>query len=132
MANNVLIFDTSVLCCLLEVPGKSTCGPQSDFWDKGRVLKLIKDHKGSIFVLPLASIIETGNHISQANGDRFNVATAFCKYLRNAASGESPWAAFSDQAELWKPEQLLKLSADWPQLASSKISIGVATIKDVK
>jgi hypothetical protein len=30
MRNNVLIMDTSFLCCLLQVPGKQTCGKSTD------------------------------------------------------------------------------------------------------
>ena len=131
MPSRVLIIDTSVLCCLLEVPGRETCGSEEERWDKSRIEMLLAKEQGSTLVLPLATIIETGNHIAQAPRDRFAVATEFAKYLAAAADGESPWAAFTEQAVLWGSDQLKNLSRDWPNLASSKMSIGDITIKDV-
>jgi hypothetical protein len=32
----VLIFDTSILCIWLDVPGRTVCGPMDDRWDKAR------------------------------------------------------------------------------------------------
>jgi hypothetical protein len=131
MAARVLIIDTSVLCCLLSIPGKETCGSADNRWDKARVEALLVNEKGSTLVLPLATIIETGNHISQASGDRFTVANEFAKYLSATAEGASPWAAFTEQAVLWSSEKLVDLARDWPALAAAQISIGDATIKDV-
>ena len=87
MPARVLIIDTSVLCCLLEVPGKETCGSGAERWDRSRVEKLLAEERGSTLVLPLATIIETGNHIAQAPGDRFTLATRFGRYLAFAADG---------------------------------------------
>ena len=134
MSARVLIFDTSVLCCLLKVPGKDSAGPLHDRWDHGRVRTLIDSESKSgatLFVLPLASIIETGNHISQAPGDRFPLAAGLGGLIRDAANENSPWAAFTDQADLWGSDQLNTLADSWPQLAAAKLSIGDATIKDV-
>lgn len=66
--SKILVIDTSVLCVWLEVPGLVSCGTDADRWDKSRVDKKIQteiDAK-TTFVLPLASIIETGNHIAQS------------------------------------------------------------------
>lgn len=79
----------------------------------------------------MASIIETGNHIAQAPGDRFPIAVGLAKVISQAATASSPWAAFTDQAELWREEQLDSLAKTWPDLARSKMSIGDATIRDV-
>lgn len=133
MAKRVLIFDTSVLCCLLKVPGKETAGSASDVWDHGRVSQLIikESSQKSTFVLPLASIIETGNHVAQAPGDRYSVAVELAKIISSAATASTPWAAFTDQSGLWEEEQLASLAENWPNLAKSGLSIGDATIKDV-
>ena len=37
----ILVIDTSILCVMLNVPGKETCGSQGDFWDKQRVDRII-------------------------------------------------------------------------------------------
>lgn len=131
MPSRVLIIDTSVLCCLLDIPGKETCGSGKERWDKSRVEALLANEQGSTLVLPLATIIETGNHIAQARGDRFTLATEFAKYLSAAADGASPWAAFTEQAVLWGSDQLRELSQIWPRLAAAQTSIGDATIKGV-
>ena len=133
MSSRVIIFDTSVLCCLLQVPGKQTAGPLHDRWDHGRISSLIETELSlnSTFVLPLASIIETGNHVAQAPGDRFTIAQGLAKVISEAATASSPWAAFTDQAELWREEQLTGLAKTWPELAKGGISIGEATIKEV-
>ena len=87
--------------------------------------------KSSTFVLPLASIIETGNHVAQAPRDRFRLAIRLSEIIADAANATSPWAAFTDQADLWGAERLRSLVKEWPDLAVGGMSIGDATIKDV-
>ncbi len=129
----VLIIDTSILCVWLKVPSMTACVSNSGTWDFERVNAKIQEEEKNktTFVLPLATIIETGNHISQANGDVFNLAQRFCELLRKTANEETPWSAFSRQDELWTKEKLIELSENWPKSASRKISIGDFTIKDV-
>jgi len=134
MNKRVLILDTSVLCCWLRVPGKDEAGPLEDRWNFHRIDDLLKEEeaKGSTFVLPMATLIETGNHIAQANdNNRFQRAQALAVYLRGTADEKSPWAAFTDQSSLWQPDKLRELADNWPALAAASISIGDATIKDV-
>lgn len=61
MPNKVIIIDTSIMCCWLEICGKETCGQDTDKWDKVRVAEYIKSEtqKGATLVLPLPVIIET-------------------------------------------------------------------------
>lgn len=129
----VYIFDTSVLCCWLEIPGKEECGPEHDKWDHQRINRLVEDNEnnGSTFVLPIATIIETGNHIAQAAGNKHPVATRLAHKMTMSANSETPWAAFENQSELWTPKKLEELAAKWPTLAVQGIGIGDATIKDV-
>jgi hypothetical protein len=131
VSKKVLILDTSVLCCLLDVAGKATCGPVDDRWDKKRIEKLLASETSATIVLPLASIIETGNHIAQAGARRFESATLFCDKLKAVADSTIPWAAFSEQAELWTPANLRRIADEWPALAAAGFSMGDATIKEV-
>ncbi|WP_374489503.1 hypothetical protein [Zoogloea sp.] len=133
MSKRVLILDTSVLCCWLRVPGKEEAGPINDRWDHARIDTLLRGEKEkhSTFVLPMATLIETGNHIAQAPKQRFECARSLASYLREAAEAQSPWAAFTDQSSLWQADNLRLLADNWPQLAASGLSIGDATIKDV-
>ncbi|SFB04123.1 hypothetical protein [Azotobacter beijerinckii] len=133
MSRRVLILDTSVLCCWLQVPGKEEAGPEHDRWNHARISQLLEEEQKlrSTLVLPLATLIETGNHIAQAADRRFERAQALARCLREAANAQSPWAAFTDQTELWQTENLLRLADNWPTQAAKKLSIGDATIKDV-
>ncbi|HLP91217.1 MAG TPA: hypothetical protein VK184_21885 [Nostocaceae cyanobacterium] len=130
----VIIIDTSILCVYLGVPGKETSGSDNDKWDKIKVdAKFLEEEKNNTnFILPLATVIETGNHIAQGALKRYEIAKAFADILVKVADGVIPWAVFSTQVdELWSPEKLKKLALEWPNLAASKISIGDATIKSV-
>ena len=131
--SKVLVLDTSVLCVWLQISGKDTMGKANDIWDYKRVNHKIEEEiaKRTVLVLPLASIIETGNHISQSPGDRFTLAETFADLIRKTANNETPWAAFTVQSNLWSAEKLNALADNWPILAASKLSLGDATIKDV-
>jgi hypothetical protein len=129
----VLIIDTSILCVWLEIPGMETCGPQADSWDKPRVDEKINRETtaATTLVLPLASIIESGNHIAQSRHSRRERGEALADLMRRSADEQTPWAAFSDQSVLWSPEKLKSLADRWPNMAAQNLSLGDATIKDV-
>lgn len=125
----VLIIDTSLLCVWLQVPGMKTGGSDDDKWNFQRVDEKIKleIEKSTVLVLPLAVVIETGNHIAQAQNN-YQVAQKFAVIMTKAADETSPWAAFSEQVELWEAEELKKLATQFPQCASQKTSMGDASI----
>ena len=132
----VLIVDTSLLCVWLKVPQMEKCGSDDDLWDFDRVDKRIKEEivNGTTLVLPLATLIETGNHIAQAKIKRPETAQAsqhLSQIMIYAADETSPWAAFSEQFELWGSEKLKQLAAQWPNQAAQRTSMGDATIKKV-
>ena len=130
----VIVFDTSVLCCWLKIPGKDQCGPSSDRWNYDRINQLVQEEQEqkSTFVLPLATIIETGNHIAQANGKgRRSLALALSELIIKSAEAKEPWAAFRHQAELWSEERMNVFAKEWPSFAVQGLGIGDATIKDV-
>ncbi len=129
----VLVFDTSVLCVWLKVAGKETCGKKGDHWDRARVETLIEEdaESRSTFVLPLATIVETGNHIAHAPDRRYDTARELMALLKLTLDEEEPWAAFSHQADLWGQGNLENLVVSWPELATSGLSLGDATIKNV-
>ncbi|MBE7503596.1 MAG: hypothetical protein HS113_25565 [Verrucomicrobiales bacterium] len=129
-SKHVMILDTSVLCVWLKVPGKETCGSGPSSLDFDRVDKEIQTaiQMEYTLVLPLASIIETGNHIAQAPQWRYERASALAELMAQAADQTTPWAAFSDQQLQWSPGGLKALAAGWPNLAAQKLSLGDATI----
>jgi len=85
MTAPIAFIDTSVLCEILRVPMM--------FSDHERYLAEFQERRatGQRFVLPVATIIETGNHISQVNGDRYAAAQRFEDVVRLALSGGGPF-----------------------------------------
>lgn len=83
----ICILDTSVLCNVLDIPGKNQ--------DRDAALAKLRDwiDEGAALLLPLAAIYETGRHISQlADGSlRRRIAMRFVDQVRKAIDGESPW-----------------------------------------
>lgn len=85
--NTVCIIDTSVFLNILDVPGKNQ--------NKNAANQAFNDYVelNATFILPMATIIETGNHIAQ-NGDgatRRKTAERFCKAVKSTFNGEAPW-----------------------------------------
>jgi hypothetical protein len=96
--SSVCIIDTSVFLNLLNVPGRNQA--------IDAITRSFADYVelGATFILPMATIIETGNHIAQ-NGDggtRRQTAQRFCDAVKGAFNGEAPYqpSEFPDSAEL--------------------------------
>lgn len=132
-ARCVVIIDTSILCVWLKVPGLETCGPDANRWNFSRVSRKIDAaiQCGHTLVLPLATLIESGNHIAHAPHQRVETARRLTELIGKSADQETPWAAFTDQSELWAPDNLKRLASDWPDMAARKLGIGDATFWDV-
>lgn len=85
--SSICLIDTSVFLNLLDVPNRNT--------SKDKVLKDFETYAKAdcIFLLPMATILETGNHISQ-NGDgniRRVVAQRFVQFVKSTFANEAPW-----------------------------------------
>lgn len=133
MMKKVLVIDTSVLCVWLQVPGKETCGPSKGLITYDMVSKKIEEEqrKGTTFILPLATIIETGNHIAHSSGDRKTLGEDFAQIMIDSAEETSPWAAFTEQSCLWNPENLKKLAEKWKETVIAGQALGDASIVEV-
>jgi hypothetical protein len=84
----VCVVDRSVLCELLAVPGKSQRHAEAlaQFEEK--------QESGHQFVLPIAALVETGNHIAHIKNGRArrDVAERFVQLATNALDRRSPFA----------------------------------------
>jgi hypothetical protein len=120
MNRKVLIIDTSILCCYLRVPDKETCGPASNRWDYQRVSATIDQaiSEGTILVLPLATVIETGNHIARTS-NCFERAVHLISLFRSGLEAKKPWATF-----ILDDDRLRELCEKWPSLAARGLSMG--------
>ena len=129
----VLVIDTSVLYVWLKVSGKETCGPSNALVTYEKVSEKIEEEKkkGTTFILPLATIIETENHIAHSSGDRMSLGEEFAQIMIDSADEKSPWAAFTEQSSLWNPENLKKLAEKWKITVIGGQALGDASIVDV-
>ncbi len=87
---SVALIDTSVFCELLGIPGKSR--DSAAF----RAALKVKVAAQEILLLPMTTIIETGNFIGQCSpdgGKRRYYATVFVEWVLRAIDGEAPFTA---------------------------------------
>jgi hypothetical protein len=131
MNRKALIFDTSVLCVYLQIPHREECGEKPNYWTYDKIQQKLTEEEaqGTVFILPLATVIETGNHITHAGSQRYTIAQKLAEIMQFAANEESPWVAFSEQVALWSGEGLKALAREWQSLVFEKISLGDVTIK---
>jgi len=82
----IYFIDSSVLLEILDVPGKASEHPRylAEFARRAEA----KDR----FILPVATLVETGNHIAQAASNRHESATRLERLIRSALDGKVPWA----------------------------------------
>lgn len=115
----VVFIDTSVLCNLLRIPGKS------QQQDKVREDLRNRTNARDTFVLPIAAVIETGNHIEQLSDgdDRRRCAQGLTDILRLVALETQPWVLVETE---WNSE-LLKQFCDGGEGNSTPAFIDVAT-----
>ena len=116
-----ILIDTSVMLEILNVPGKAQV--HDTVMDEFKK----KADAGCSFFIPLATILESGNHIAQ-NGDgrqRLSCAKNFVELIEKSLDGESPFMLlkFFDQDDLRKWLQ------EFPVSASRKESFGDFSIQ---
>lgn len=96
--SEICLIDTSIFLNLLNVPGRNQ--------DKVQVFDDFKIYveMDVTFILPMATILETGNHIAQnGNGDmRRKAADRFCIAIEGAFNGVAPYqpSEFPSSAEV--------------------------------
>lgn len=83
----VAIVDTSIFCEFLNIPNMNS-SREEVFNDFERLVR-----NDTSFLLPIAAVYETGNHIAQLSdgGNRRRFAQAFVTQVQKAMNGEAPW-----------------------------------------
>jgi hypothetical protein len=119
---DVRIIDTSILTNILDIPHMNQ--------DRSVVmneLKRLKELDNQILILPLAAIIETGNHIAHiSDGNiRREKAKLMGAILENTANNNAPWQYFGKELD---KEDLLKLSFEFPDNAMRGTGLGDLSI----
>lgn len=117
---NVRIIDTSVLLNILNIPNRNQ--------KHDEVTEEFKEVVNTdTLILPLAAIIETGNHISHINdgGVRREKAILFSRFLEKTAKGEAPWVYYGEELDA---EDLNKIAEEFPENAMIGTGIGDMSI----
>ena len=116
----ICLIDTSIFLEVLNVPQKAN--------QHKSIMKLLKEKiqaKETLF-LPMATILETGNHIAQ-NGDgtqRRACANRFVEQVTKALNGRSPFIPIS----FLQPEDLQQWLMEFPDSAMQGRGLGDQTI----
>ena len=121
---NVRFMDTSIVMNLLEIP--KMC---ADSEEVKKEFKAAVENK-EILILPVSTIIESGNHIAHiANGTiRREKAIMFQEFLKKTANEEAPWTLYG--VELTK-EDLLILAEQFPDKAL-KMQMGIGDMSIIR
>ncbi len=119
----ICIIDTTIFLEILNVPNKSS-------YHRRTIGELkTKLSSGEFLFLPMATIIETGNHIAQ-NGDgtrRRSAAELFVAQIKDALDGNSPFTPI----DFLSSEKLKKWLCEYPDSAMRGTGIGdLSIIKD--
>lgn len=126
----VVFLDTSVLLCVLDIPGKNQGREAvvSEFTD-------LATTPGNTLILPAAAVIETGNHIAQLadGGMRRQRMEALSKILDQSAKAQAPWVVGNANWDSEFIQILIDGSADGSipnlvELATRKVGVGDASI----
>lgn len=117
----IALVDTSVLCELLSVP---MCHQDPKHF--AREFKRRREREKHTFFLPVATILETGNHIGQ-HGDgrqKREAATRFIRLIGDAVEGVAPFVP----SRFIDGDQLVALLARFPDWAMQGSGLGDLTI----
>jgi hypothetical protein len=116
----ICLIDTSIFVEILDVPRKAA--------DHDQIISKLQEkvENGDVLFLPMATILETGNHIAQ-NGDggqRRSCAHKFVVQVQQALKGQSPFKPIS----FLEKEQLQQWLSEFPDSAMRGNSLGDLSI----
>lgn len=117
----IVIVDTSVLLNILDVPGRN----ESRAGVLVELEKLIE--AGAHLFIPMAAIVEVGNHIAQlGNGaHRRAAAERFVDEVRKALADEAPWKPINFPSN----QEVLGWLDAFPDAAMRGLGMGDLSIK---
>lgn len=118
----IVIVDTSVLLNIIDVPGRNQ--HKAEVLDRLAVLIEGNDH----LFIPMAAIVEVGNHIAHVGGDgerRRNVAARFVREVRSALADEAPWKPVNFPSN----QEVLNWLDEFPASAMRGVGMGDLSIR---
>ncbi len=120
---SICVLDTSVFVELLDVPGMNQQKAELTAELKAKL------SRRELLLLPLVTIVESGNHIGQRGDGRERRAAAgrFGAQVRLAISGDSPFVT----SPMPEAENIIKMLDDFPDWANRGSGFGDLAIRDV-
>ncbi|MFI5720477.1 hypothetical protein [Nocardia sp. NPDC051750] len=120
---SVVFVDTSILCNLVPVPGRDQ---DREYVQQELKLRLARREE---FILPITTVVETGNFIAQLDngGLRRSTAQRLADILRLICAGRAPWILHDVPWNRKFLEQLLDgadTQADYVTHAQNRIGTG--------
>lgn len=117
---SVVIIDTSVFCNIVPVPGRNQ--------NRAQIIAGMKSflEERATLLLPMAAVLETGNHIAQLayGNQRRSTAASFCKMVLDAIGGAAPWTP----TPFWEIEDLRLWLGEFPGAAMQSKGMGDLSI----
>lgn len=118
--SDIVIVDTNGVVCLLKIPGE-------DMERRDQVKAEYEQcmARKDFLVLPVATIIETGNHVARCS-DGWRIANHFAKFVRqiSATTGPSPFPGIS----FFDEKDLMAWLGDFPEYAKRRIEMADFTM----
>lgn len=119
--STIVVVDTSVLLNILDVPGRNES--QDEVLDElGRLIEA-----GDHLFIPMAAIVEVGNHIAQLGNGALRRAAAerFIAEVRKALADEAPWKPINFPSN----QAVLSWLDAFPDAAMQGLGMGDLSIK---
>ena len=119
---DIVIVDSSVLLNVLNIPGFNQ--DRADVLQEFELLVNAGDH----LLLPMATVLETGDHVADLSDgrERRRHAERFRDRIFEALRGEAPWTPI----EFPEPSRLLTWLADFPDMAMRELGVSDVSIID--
>lgn len=118
--SKINFVDTSVLVELLNIPGMNA------HHEDAKVEYQLMAEEEDVFILPVATLIETGNHIAHISdgGLRYNISLKFAELVEKASNSIDNWNV---QPEI-SPDVLKKIIDQIPSQANAQTGFGDISI----
>ena len=117
----IVIVDSSVFLNILDVPRRNQ--RKAEVFDE--LARLIE--AGDHLFIPMAAIVEVGNHIAQINNgsQRRAAAERFVKEVRSALANETPWKPINFPSN----QEVLGWLYAFPESATHGVGMGDLSIR---
>lgn len=122
---HVSIIDTSILCNIINIPYRNE--KHKEVLDE---LRTLQQDRQQMLILPLATIIETGNQIAHIADGRIRRerAEVMAELIRRTVNDEAPWSYYGKELER---TELLEISSLVVDYAMAEIGLGDLSIVQV-